>query len=199
MLTSRERIIETLETRPGGLCDDCLSRITDVKPRQQVNMICRDLRKSGKLSRDKMECPEEKNKRKKIVNKLIGVEETSPPIKPTKGSNVQEQAAQYQLASPNAAAKLDYIRRHILAIMNELDPQRQQSSSASTYEGFSDRLRRLSDTRIIPANIMIIMRMLSAMRNAVIYRDCVPEDQEEKLVDNAFNIILGWQGRKGAA
>jgi len=199
MLTSKERIIETLETRPGGLCDDCLSRIADVKRRQQVNIICRDLHKSGKLSRDRMGCPEEKSQRKKIINKLIGVEDTYPPKKPAKSSKVQEEAAQYQLASPNMAGKLDYIRRQIITILNQLDPQRQQSSSASTYEVFSDRLRRLADKGVIPANIMIIIRMLCAMRNAVVYQECPLAEQDEKLIDNAFNIILSWRSKKGVS
>ncbi len=49
-LTNTERIIELLHQRPG-LDDDQISELTGIKPRQQVNQICRKLENLGKLKR----------------------------------------------------------------------------------------------------------------------------------------------------
>lgn len=41
--TSQERIVEALEVNPNGMCDDCLSKLAGVQPRQQVNQIAQAL------------------------------------------------------------------------------------------------------------------------------------------------------------
>ncbi|NEX63351.1 hypothetical protein [Noviherbaspirillum galbum] len=46
-MTNIDRIIETLGAAPGALCDDCISRIANVSPRQQVNAL------AGRLSHAK--------------------------------------------------------------------------------------------------------------------------------------------------
>lgn len=37
-------------------CDDCLSEVLDIKPRQQINKICRQFEKEGSVSRSKSKC-----------------------------------------------------------------------------------------------------------------------------------------------
>ncbi len=56
-MTNRETVLETLERRPN-LCDDCLSRITGITPRQQVNTICRGLEDKGVVTRRRGRCSE---------------------------------------------------------------------------------------------------------------------------------------------
>jgi len=194
MLTSRERIIETLEARPGELCDDCLSRIADVKPRQQVNIICRDLKQRGRLRRERAICPE--CKRQKILNTLIGLNNKPQPDEIKKMSEVRENEAQYHASYRSAAESLDSIRRQLIEIINQLDPVQNQRLRNAAREGFSDRLTRLADSGIIPTNIMISMRMLNAMRNAAVYRECLIDDKDEELIDLAFQIVLGWWNKR---
>jgi hypothetical protein len=50
MTTNTDRLIETLRDWPG-LNDDQLARQADIRPRQQVNQICRRLAESGKVHR----------------------------------------------------------------------------------------------------------------------------------------------------
>ena len=62
-INNKERIIELLSGQPG-LDDDEISELTDIKPRQQVNQICRGLVKLGKLKRFH-------GPKGKIVNQLV--------------------------------------------------------------------------------------------------------------------------------
>jgi hypothetical protein len=50
MTTNADRLIATLERWPG-LDDDQLARQADIRPRQQVNQICRHLESQGVLRR----------------------------------------------------------------------------------------------------------------------------------------------------
>jgi 5-methylcytosine-specific restriction endonuclease McrA len=56
MLTSKERIIEVLDSIQDGICDDCLSKQAKISPRQQVNSICRVMESVGKFTRHKASC-----------------------------------------------------------------------------------------------------------------------------------------------
>src|SRR3989442_1389901 len=55
-MTNAERILEALEEVSAGCCDDCLSRRTGVKPRQQVNQICHRLENAGTTTREAGTC-----------------------------------------------------------------------------------------------------------------------------------------------
>jgi len=67
-MTHREKITGTLNIS-GAMCDDCLSSSSAVKPRQAVNIQCRELERLGKLTRHKDRCPQ--CKKVKIVNRLL--------------------------------------------------------------------------------------------------------------------------------
>ena len=66
-VTNRDKVISTLVTS-GPMCDDCLSSSSTVKPRQTVNIQCRELQQHGELKRHKDMCPQ--CKQVKIVNRL---------------------------------------------------------------------------------------------------------------------------------
>jgi hypothetical protein len=40
----------------GGLCDDCLSELAGITPRQTVNALCRRLANSNRVTRERGEC-----------------------------------------------------------------------------------------------------------------------------------------------
>jgi hypothetical protein len=69
--TNKDRIIDTLLQFPG-LDDDELSRLSGVQPRQQVNMICRELQKKGILYR-------EEGRTGKITNYVHGTSNKTLP------------------------------------------------------------------------------------------------------------------------
>jgi len=68
-MNNAERIIQYLSDNTTGACDDCLSVQLKIKPRQQVNRICRKLQREGKITRGKERCPGRDGL--KIVNKLV--------------------------------------------------------------------------------------------------------------------------------
>lgn len=67
-MTNTDKIWTTLTTS-GPMCDDCLSSFSSVKPRQTVNIRCRELNRAGNLRRLKDMCPQ--CKVTKIVNSQL--------------------------------------------------------------------------------------------------------------------------------
>ncbi len=67
-MTNLEKVLASLKTS-GPICDDCLSSRSTVKPRQTVNIICRELESAGSLRRRKEICP--KCGKPKIINTAI--------------------------------------------------------------------------------------------------------------------------------
>lgn len=53
---TNEDIILSLLRRGKSLCDDCISTVTSITPRQQVNQICRRLSESGQIRRQHQLC-----------------------------------------------------------------------------------------------------------------------------------------------
>lgn len=49
--------MQTLAESGGGLCDDCLSVRSGVKPRQQVHQRATELHEAGTIAREKRTCP----------------------------------------------------------------------------------------------------------------------------------------------
>lgn len=66
-MSIRSKILGALQTS-DALCDDCLSEITGVTPRQSINLNCRALRTSNVLARPAEMCA--RCQRTKIVNRL---------------------------------------------------------------------------------------------------------------------------------
>ena len=58
------------------MCDDCLSSSSVVRPRQTVNINCRELENEGSLRRQKELCP--KCQKEKIINKIHADSATVP-------------------------------------------------------------------------------------------------------------------------
>ena len=67
-MTTREAILAKLGELGNGLCDDCLSRLTLISPRQAINQNCRQLRTALLITRTLHRCPECGGE--KLVNKI---------------------------------------------------------------------------------------------------------------------------------
>ena len=63
----RGKIEDTLQER-GAVCDDYLSELTGITPRQAVNQLCRHLEEQSRLIRTTNRCP--RCQRHKIVNRV---------------------------------------------------------------------------------------------------------------------------------
>ena len=68
-MTHRDSILSSLSAG-GALCDDCLALKASIHPRQTVNMECRNLERSGFVSRQREHC--HRCGRVKIVNATLG-------------------------------------------------------------------------------------------------------------------------------
>ena len=56
-MTNKEVIFQELnKISPQAICDDCLSELLNIKPRQQTNQICNKLASQEKILRKKGEC-----------------------------------------------------------------------------------------------------------------------------------------------
>lgn len=51
------RVVTSLKNN-GPMCDDCLSTITRITPRQRVALLAIDLTNAGRLLRKKSTCPQ---------------------------------------------------------------------------------------------------------------------------------------------
>jgi hypothetical protein len=67
--TAGDRILRMLRPEGKSFCDDCVSRLTGINPRQQVNGICRQLANNGKIERRQAMCY--KCGQQKIVNRTV--------------------------------------------------------------------------------------------------------------------------------
>ncbi len=49
-------VVADFISKGNKYCDDCLSEVLDIKPRQQINQICRRLKKNGTYQREVGQC-----------------------------------------------------------------------------------------------------------------------------------------------
>jgi hypothetical protein len=190
METSRNRIIDALETSPGGLCDDCLSEVAQVFPRQQVNQICRPLFQASTTDRQQRSCP--RCDRVKLVNRLVAHASTyrNRP-RPETSFMVAEQAIDYAHPGRNRyedddAAWLDGIRRKLLDILKSVE------GTSAANDGVAKMIARLEDTDALPRVVCCMMRTLNSLRNAVVYEKAALGNHERKVVESAWTSVEEW-------
>lgn len=56
MIKHKDRILIFLSVTSKCWCDDCLSEILDIKPRQSINAICNGLNNANVINREKSQC-----------------------------------------------------------------------------------------------------------------------------------------------
>lgn len=67
-MNNSEKVTEYLKAEENNICDDCLSKLLNIKPRQQINQICNKFKDNNILLRIKGECKICKSL--KIINSL---------------------------------------------------------------------------------------------------------------------------------
>ena len=181
MVSSKERVFECLENMPEGICDDCLSKQSQVYPRQQVNSICRDLSEIGKIKREKAICP--LCCKLKTSNFLLTGETAQSFTVVSKA--LREPALAY-----GASERLDSIRREIIRIFNEVDPVRR--AQIGNRETFSERLSRLQNEGKVPNTICTVIRLLNSFRNLTVYESCILGSDELAFLEEAWRLVRSW-------
>lgn len=55
-ITNTDLVLKFIQNNKVSYCDDCLSKILNMYPRQQVNQICNKLKVSGAIHREISQC-----------------------------------------------------------------------------------------------------------------------------------------------
>jgi hypothetical protein len=169
--SSLERIAEALEPNQEGVCDDCLSIVADVTPRQQVNQICRGLAARNVIDRSQRECSV--CGRQKLVNL---------PLQ-------QESHRTGTAKSQDVPALLDQHRRHIVEILNSIENQ------SSKGEGLAARIIRLREKGKLPGSIACMMQTLNSLRNLAVYEEFASSRHELAVIEGAWAVIKDWRDK----
>jgi hypothetical protein len=121
----RDKILAALGAT-DRLCDDCLSEITGVTPRQSINIACRTLNAKKELTRAREDCS--RCRHVKIVNRARGV---SVAVK-TSTSALRESAAPAEGGRPwywegNVQRKIvEYLKANGWTVLSEADTASRQ-------------------------------------------------------------------------
>ena len=110
--TNIDRVIKLVRREPG-LDDDKISVLTGVKPRNQVNRICNDLAKLGKLRR--IQGP-----KRKLINQWIGAESSEPDLDDQQsGADSMKHPLNQILYGPPGTGKTWNTVNHAVAIIED--------------------------------------------------------------------------------
>lgn len=179
MSTSLDRILETLDQFPSGICDDCLSVMAGVQPRQQTNQICRRMEGKEVVRRAQALCPI--CVKQKITNTPVS-RRHNPPVKLR-----DEKIMSGTQSLRDMSGYLDQIRRKMIESLNLIDKQSVRS------EGLSGRIARLRESGTIPSSVACMMLTLNSLRNLVVYDGFKPGPHEIAVVEAAWLTVQEWR------
>jgi hypothetical protein len=164
MLTSKEKILETLTTRKTTLCDDCLSDLAQVFPRQQVNQICRPLSEAKKIERFRGEC--DKCKGSKLVNRCLS-RRTQPTPTTDRDKRVND-------------------------ILFELERTLKKIKQFPEHKDLNDYILELTRQDYLPNRITGMMHAIRKLRNDFIKKRIPLTDAEFAALEANWLAIQEW-------
>jgi hypothetical protein len=88
-----------------------------------------------------------------------------------------------------SVADLGEMRRELLRILNEVDPQ----PDAARREDVCKRVQRLCREGVIPEPIGDFMHIVRKCRNRAEYHDLVPEGMEARAIRSAWAAVEDWR------
>lgn len=91
-----------------------------------------------------------------------------------------------------SAAELGEMRRELLRILKEVEPQR----DPTCREGVCDQIQRLCRDGLIPEPIGDFMHVVRKCRNRAEYQDHVPEGMVARAIWSAWAAIEDWRLRR---
>lgn len=144
MATAKERILALLAADNLILCDDCISPLARVMPRQQVNQICRALRDSKVIERRHGTCGN--CEKTMLVNKSLAV-----------GSRSPQKLDSY--ANPiDRDKRINDIHHQLNQLLRRLKP-------LPKYTGLNDHINQLLQENLIPNYVATLMHAVRKLRN----------------------------------
>ena len=183
-MANTDQIIEYLEEHEQAICDDCLSEILHITPRQQVNAICRRLQSDGLILRSQGICPS--CQRGKLTNRLQAGRPLNDQVKALAETRLVPQASR-TLASPTVR-NIEEIRTHIVRFCRELWKAKTRGEPAHGAGVIS----ALRDKGIVPAHPANMMLTLCALRNCYSYEQLSLGANEMSVIQGAWSIVESW-------
>jgi len=193
-MSNSEMILELLgEIYPAGYCDDCLSKELSIRPRQQVNQICRKLEGKGKLVRQDGLC--EKCKKEKKTNTLKRNIQIAP-ITRHSHSQVKESNVSYGLRRPyEDTDAIEGLRSGIVKICRQIWSK---NKSEEPPRSVSKMINILKEDGLVPFLQASMMLTICSLRNAYLYENAKMSQKEMAIASNAWDIILEWWKNQAA-
>jgi len=190
-MTHSDIILEYLdEARPGGVCDDCLSKATSIRPRQQVNQLCRRLSDQALVHRLPGKC--ETCGRRKTVNSEAaagGASAGTSPVRPERGLE--------PAPSRSSARDLDIekLRTQIVHICHTVWKGTRGDAAPRSV---SAAICLLKEESHLPRHVANMMLTLCNLRNVYVYERLPMGEDEERVATGAWGIVQRWwDGARG--
>jgi hypothetical protein len=176
-------ILDLLEAQPpDGLCDDGISGILDIKPRQAINQICRNLEQEGRLLRHKGECPH--CRRSKILNMLT-------PSRSSGTSQHMVHQRMTKIVDPSMETGIDAKRRHVVRFCREIWKDKKRAEPSPPM-GAAALILALRDEKVFPSHQANMMLTICSLRNVHEYQNLKFGPREVQIEQAAWGIIEEW-------
>jgi hypothetical protein len=187
VLSNSDNILEFLEANyPNQYCDDCISTELGIRPRQQVNQICRRLEKDGKIKRLRLKC--ENCHKIKITNKIEprfeGLRQKENMVK---GQKIK--LTENELKSI-AKINIEELRNKIVRICQELWSE---TMRVKPPRSISKVINILKENKHIPSHLANMMLTICNLRNSYVYDGLELGEREKIIAYYAWEIISDWK------
>ncbi len=188
-MTNREIIVKLIKEKiPTGICDDCISQISRIQPRQQVNQICNQLSSNGLISRKKSIC---------CICKKIKTVNTAITGSPSNNSNIRIDTmileSSSSKSSNNMTIDIEGMRAHIVRFCKELwMTYVNQDPPISLPKLISG----LKDNQIVTTNPSNMMLTINNLRNAYTYEKLPLGANEVSVAQSSWDIVSTWAQSK---
>jgi len=193
MAQNLEKILRVLRSNPQGMCDDCLSLISGVMPRQTVNQICSVLCQKGKNDRSSRECPQ--CHKVKLVN-VLQLQAESPPSEEPATLPATNVLSNYHHEMTQIIRRLQLQAESTLTFSEKSEMLQEQTNVLSNYhhemteiirrldasaphhESLVAGVTRLRKEGVLPRKMADMMLTINAMRVEVVKdRSLLPMDE----------------------
>jgi len=186
-MTNIELIHKVLDDiQPQKMCDDCLSDDLQIRPRQQVNQICRQLKDQDKIIREKDVC--DSCRKQKITNVISVKYLQSSPEKKDRESSTSHNASH----NNRSGVEIETLRTQIVRICRQIWSDHKNEPPSPSI---SIIINSLKSDNVIPFHQANMMLTLCNLRNVYVYEELKLGKRESAIASNAWSIVSDWWGQ----
>lgn len=175
-------VITLLKSLPGGrCCDDCLSRKTGIRPRQEVSRLCRALVAEGRLVRKRGKCP--LGNHTKVLNTLAAARAgRSKSPKPASPARKRRSGVPRDMGVEDAWRYVDRFCRAVWVRHLDAEPP----------SSLAEIITVLRDEELVPGHEANMMHTIRSLRNMVVHENVEFGEHETAIARAAWQIIRKW-------